>query len=280
MYRPYRRAIQVGVFAMMFIVPLLNVFEVYAVTGTFYAVNIGGLGIADPVVILQAMFAAGRLTPPLLASALFPVFLALLFGRVWCGWACPYHLLADGTAWLRTQFKKILLGKVDNEPLAIAELFKANMSRFGFLMLGTVVAGAIGIPVLNYVSAPGIVSTEAMIFVKERAVSFELGFIVLLLVVELFFFPRFWCRLFCPTGAFLSLFRAPFTLRVATTVKTPKSSCCSGNHCSAACPMGLAAFKEGGNLLCTNCSICIDACRKNDGPGKLRFTGYAERAGR
>lgn len=275
MYRPYRRATQLAVFTIMFLVPVLNLYEIYSVTGTFYAINIGRLGIADPVVIFQSFFASGSLTTLLAAAALFPIVVAMLFGRVWCGWMCPYHLVADGVAWTRAQIRTRLLKKNTWESFAVAGSFKANAWRYGFLILGTATAGAIGIPLLNYVSAPGIISTEAMIFVKERSVSIELAFILLLMLLELLVLPRFWCRLFCPTGAFLPLFRLPFTLRVRTDIAKPKSACCKGNYCTVACPMGLSAFREGNNLLCTNCGRCIDACTANGGPGKLRFRGFS-----
>jgi ferredoxin-type protein NapH len=274
MYGPYRRTVQVIAFALMFAIPILNLYEIYAVTGTFYAVNIGGLGIADPVVILQAIFASGELTVPLMGAALFPVFIALIFGRIWCGWMCPYHLLADAAAWLRRRFRGKGSRLARDEKLVVADSFKANTWRYGFLAAGTLAAGAIGIPVLNYVSAPGILSTEAMILVKERLVSLEFSFIALLFLLELLVFPRFWCRLFCPTGAFIAVFRLPFTLRVGTSIRPPKTPCCKENMCSDACPMGLAPFREGNNLLCTNCGLCIDACRAAEGPGRLKFQGF------
>ena len=265
-YKPYRKLVQAAVFALMFLVPVLNALEIYAITGTFYAINIGRLGIADPSVILQAIFASGELTIPLLGAAMFPILLALLFGRIWCGWMCPYHLLADACAWIRSKVR----GKREPVPLKVADSFKANVCRFGFLILGTAAAGAIGIPILNYVNAPGIVSTEAMILVKERIVSVECVFIAVLLVMELCVAPRFWCRLFCPTGSVVSIFRMPMTLHVASETKTPKAPCCKENYCSSVCPMGLAPFREAQDLLCTNCCLCIDACQSN----RLKLTGF------
>lgn len=265
MFRRWRKLVQVTVFGLMFAIPLLNLYEVYGITGTFYAINIGGLGIADPVVIFQTIFAAGRLTVPLVSATLFPLVLALIFGRVWCGWMCPYHLVADWIAWLRSR-----VWRSRSTAPASFNSFRANLSRYSFLIAGTAVAGAIGIPVLNYFSAPGIISTEAMIFVKERSVSLELLFIVVLLGLELSVLPRFWCRLFCPTGAFISVFRAPFTLHVENVMKPPKNACCQENHCSSVCPMGLNPYNETGNLLCTNCGLCVDACPSR----KLRFRGY------
>lgn len=262
MYRRSRRLVQLTVFALMFAIPLLNLYEIYWITGTFYAITIGGLGIADPVVIFQAIFAAASLTVPLLSAALFPVVLALTFGRIWCGWMCPYSLLSDGAAWLRSKSR--------GSPALGQSSFRSNVFRYAFLMLGTVAAGALGIPILNYLSAPGIISTEAMILIKERSVSVEFALILAILGLELTALPLFWCRLFCPTGAFLSIFRAPFTLRVENVVKNPKSACCKENHCSSVCPMGLQPYHEGSDLLCTNCGLCVDSCPSK----RLRFKGF------
>ena len=272
--RSYSRASQLAVFALMFVIPILNLYEIYAITGTFYAINIGSLGIADPVVILQTIFASRDFAKPLLLSALFPVLLALMLGRVWCGWMCPYHLLSDGASWIRRGFRRRVLRKPECERLLVPSSFTANMIRYGFLLVGCAAAGAIGIPVLNYVSAPGILSTEAMILLREGWFSVEVAFILAILIVELAVFPRFWCRLFCPSGAMIALFRLPFTMRVLTRIKSPRSACCKTKSCSNACPMGLDPFREGGNLLCTNCGRCIDACRSGEGSAQLGFSGF------
>ncbi len=275
-FRPYRRAVQIVCFVMMFIIPVLNMHEIYTITGTYYALNVGGLGMADPAAILQTVFASGEIMPPILISLLFPVLLALVLGRVWCGWMCPYHLLSDGAFRLRTLLRTKLLGRLEAETLAVPGALKANLFRYAFLLAGTAASGAIGIPVLNFVSAPGILSTEAMILVRQHTLSVELGFIVLILGLELLLLPRFWCRLFCPTGACLSLIRAPFTLRVRAAVPNPKAPCCNENACSPACPMGLAPYRQGGNLLCTNCARCIDACRSGKDREVLGFTGFSQ----
>jgi ferredoxin-type protein NapH len=264
-----RRAAQVFVFALMFLIPLANIHEIYAVTGTFYAVNILGLSIADPSAITQSIFAAAKVTIPLLFAALFPIILALLFGRIWCGWMCPYLLVSDLVARARQKFASII-GKSGNKGLPVGKSMKANLYRFGFLIMGTALAGAISVPALNYVNAPGILSTEAMILVKQGLFSVEIIFIAALMGLELTILPRFYCRLFCPTGSVVSLFRIRLTMRVANKGRISEAPCCRENFCSRVCPMGLEPFHEGDDLLCVNCGLCIAACKSN----RLKFQGF------
>ena len=275
MFRPFRRTTQFAVFTFMFLVPLLNYYEIYTITGTFYAINIGGLSIADPAVILQTVFAVGNVAVPILGAILFPVVLALLFGRIWCGWMCPYHIVADATEWVRVHWLARLYKRDQPVSYPVAQSFKANSMRFGFLILGTILAGAIGIPALNFVSAPGILSTEAMILVKEHMISLEFCFIATLVLLELTILPRFWCRLFCPTGSCISVIRMSFTLRVVNELQKIRKPCCKDNFCASACPMGLQPAIEADNLLCTNCARCIDACKERHGTGRLHFHGFS-----
>lgn len=267
-----RRISQLSVFLIMFIIPIVNLYEIYAITGTFYAINIGGLGIADPSAILQSMFSVGQLTPSLLFAALFPLLLALLLGRVWCGWMCPYLLISDITFTIRKRALSIF-GNHSKDEIPCPRTMSANLTRFGFLILGTGLAAAIGIPVLNYVNAPGVISAEAMLLVKEGFFSVEILFIALLIILEITLLPRFWCRLFCPTGSVISVFRTRFTMSVTNKVKSPKNPCCSENHCASVCPMGLAPYKEGSDSLCVNCGLCIDACENH----RLHFHGFSSR---
>jgi ferredoxin-type protein NapH len=274
-FSAYRKITQILVFVIMFLIPVLNLYEIYTLTGTFYAINIGRLGIADPAVIMQAVFASGTLTVPLAGAALFPLLAALLFGRIWCGWLCPYHFVADCAAWVRAKIRPKPATDASTALLPVPGSFRANMFRFGFLIAGTAAAGAIGVPLLNYVNAPGILSTEAMILVKERAVSLEIAFIASLVLLELTVLPRFWCRLFCPTGAVISPVRTPYTLRVVNRMEKLRKPCCTAVACAEVCPMGLTPAIESTDLLCTNCGRCIDACRACNGESRLHFSGFS-----
>lgn len=269
-YSLCRRISQFMALGLMFLIPVLNSYEIYSVTGTFYAVNFGGLGIADPAVILQAIFSAGETSKVLLTAVLIPVIGVVLFGRVWCGWLCPFLLLAEGVDAMRKILGRRRLRWLFRSKVPVPDALSANVVRYGFLIAGTALAGVMGVPLLNYVHTPGILSTEAMLVVRERVVSVEFALIVIILGFQLTIFPKMWCRLFCPTGSVSALFKTSTGLRVVCLSRQTTGSCCRESFCLDVCPMGLAPYREADNLLCVNCGRCIDACRSE----RLVFRGF------
>ena len=49
-----RKIMQFMFLAPLFIVPILNLLEIYFIKGTYISLDIGGLSISDPVAVLQA----------------------------------------------------------------------------------------------------------------------------------------------------------------------------------------------------------------------------------
>ncbi|MBU1122544.1 MAG: 4Fe-4S binding protein [Candidatus Omnitrophota bacterium] len=119
---------------------------------------------------------------------IIPVFLGLLLGQFWCGWLCPFGALQE------------LLGssRFCRQPPKIADK-KARFFKYLFLAIVIIVVAI----------------TRGVDFFKQEPLSVffynPLRFSpdkILALAVLIFsvFFLRFWCRYFCPCGAFLSLF--------------------------------------------------------------------------
>lgn len=253
----YRRCAQLLTLLAIFIIPLLNIYEITFVKGTFYSMDVGDVALADPLAIFQAVFTSGTVTLVMLASVVIPLFLVLLFGRVWCSWFCPYYLLTEVIAWLRGRLA-VLGTKPFSSGYREGSTSRQHFIRYLVLGIGLLLAGIAGFPLLNLVSAPGIISSQALVLVKFRAVTFELAFILLILSLEFFLF-KYWCRLFCPTGVFLSLFQ----WRKGLKVNKLQQDCSHCHTCIRSCPMQISPMTEGNNPLCHNCGICIDICPDN-----------------
>lgn len=255
-----RRIAQISALIAIFVIPFMNVWELYFIKGTFYSMDIGDAAIADPLAVFQSMLASGRISAQMIGSVVIPLALVMLLGRVWCSWFCPYYLL---TEWMEAAGKRLgfKIRKPESSPS------KASRFRFIFLILGLIVMSVIGVPVLNLISAPGIISSQALVAVKFGYVTFELAIVLAILFFELFYY-RYWCRLFCPTGTFLSLFRN----RRGMTVRKVQDECSMCGSCVRVCPAVINPMTEGESLHCHNCGDCIDSCPDNKKRDTLKFT--------
>ncbi|MBC7196490.1 MAG: 4Fe-4S binding protein [Deferribacterales bacterium] len=100
-----RRSIQIFVFLLMFIVPVLNIFEIYFIKGTFYSIDVGSIAMADPLAVFQAIIASKSFTLTMLASIIIPIMLLLIFGRIWCSYMCPYYFITEMIEGLRKKLR-------------------------------------------------------------------------------------------------------------------------------------------------------------------------------
>lgn len=262
MIRRYRRISQLIVFISIFIIPLLNVFEITFVKGTFYSLDIGDIAIADPLSIFQAMISSKSFLMVMLVSTIVPIMLMILLGRIWCSWMCPYYLL---TEFIESIAKKFRI-KLKKPTYSKTRNTRTNATRFITLLIGITLTGIAGIPLLNLISAPGLISSQALVLVKFHYITFEAAFIIFLLFME-FFYYKFWCRYFCPQGTFLSLFRNKKGLRVEKVVE----NCSNCYSCIRTCPMCINPMEDGLNYLCHNCGNCIDVCPDNKKTDTLKF---------
>ncbi|MCL2664382.1 MAG: 4Fe-4S binding protein [Defluviitaleaceae bacterium] len=72
------------------------------------------------------------------------------------------------------------------------------------------------------------------------------------------FVYRFFCRAFCPLGAFYSLFNGAALVRM----RCDKSVCDSCGDCAAACKLKIEPFKAPNAAECIRCGDCAASCAK------------------
>jgi ferredoxin-type protein NapH len=242
-YSTVRKTIQYAVLAGIFIVPILNLLEIYFIRGSFISLDIGSLAIADPVMIFQTAL-TGTLAVTLLATVALPVLMALFFGRIWCSFVCPYTTILD------------LLEKIAPGRKALARKKPAKNSKkiraVIFLAL-LFITGVAGLPLLNLISPSAVLSVQAILIVKKMP-TVELLFIAIAIGLE-FFSLRLICRYICPTGTCLSFFANPRSLRPVYT-----GECLNCGKCAKICPMGVNPIADLPTPFCHNCGKCIDVC--------------------
>ena len=262
-----RRVVQV-IALLIFAVPVLvagwGLFGMYAPTkdvvptpaelpffGTLASSHLGPLTLMDPFATLQVIAASKTFALDWLIGILpLVIFYGLIRGRVFCGCVCPVNLLLEIVDWIR---KKLNL-KVEEAPVPRrAKLFIA----LGVLVLSALVS----VPVFEVITPLSIIN-------KGIVLGSMVGVITLVAIVlaELFWGHRVWCRSLCPLGGF---YQALGKIGLVN-VKIDHDACISCNKCKQAClcdpvilePVVGADATQSVVLAgdCMACGKCIDAC--------------------
>lgn len=244
----WRRAVQASTLVLLALIPFLNKKGITFVSGSLYSLAIGPVWITDPLIGVQTVLTATRLDLALLLSMVIPVVLALVLGRVFCGWACPQNTISELVDALAV---KLGIRRFTPRPAAVP--------RYALLGVILLLLPLTAVPLASFLSAPGIISVQAAQLVSQGAAGLELALIGAIAVCELLLVRRAWCNYVCPVGSFLGIFRSRKTLKV---VFAPDGERVCGKcmACADACGLGLNPVREGLYPQCHNCGACIAAC--------------------
>ena len=217
--------------------------------GSLSSSSIFGINLLDPFAFLQYVVASKSLAlNALLAVLRVLVFYGLIRGRAFCGWTCPVNLLLEIIDWIRLKLK------IKVEERVLPRHAKVYVAA-GVLVLSLVLS----FPVFEALSPISFIN-KGLIFGSL------VGGITLLAVilVELFWGHRVWCRALCPLGGFYEVVGKVGLLNVAIDNET----CIGCNKCKKAClcdPEILDAPVAGEDVIvragdCMLCGKCIEAC--------------------
>lgn len=194
----------------------------------------------------------------LLMAVVFAAFafisLTVLYGRIWCGWACPQTVLTDLTVFrdrargpLRTALA--LLGVALVSALVSADLIWYFVSPYEFYARLT--GHGLG-PVLQGFWA-------------------VLG---LIMFINLAFVRRTFCATVCPYARMQGVLFDGRTLAVGYDAARGEGECMHCDACVRACPVGID-IRKGLQYQCIHCAACADACAGRMGrKGKPSLVGY------
>jgi cytochrome c oxidase accessory protein FixG len=212
-----------------------------------------------------------------LGMVLFIVFIALftvVFGRVFCGWACPQTIFMemlfrkvefwiDGTA----AEQKILA----HGPWNTNKIIKRVTKWLAFWLLSFLIANTF----LAY-----IIGVDELKKMVNEPLALHMGtFTALAIFTTIFFFVYLWmreqiCTVICPYGRMQGVLLDRDSVIVAydygrgekrgkfhKNEERTLGDCIDCAQCVKVCPTGID-IRNGTQLECTNCTACIDACDK------------------
>jgi cytochrome c oxidase accessory protein FixG len=212
-----------------------------------------------------------------LGMVLFIVFIALftvVFGRVFCGWACPQTVFMEMIFrrveyWIEGDAAKQKMLK--QSPWNGEKVAKKLAKWTAFWLMSFIIANTF----LAY-----IIGVDELQKIVTEPLNKNLGsFTSLCTFTTVFFFVYSWlreqvCTVICPYGRMQGVLLDRNSIIVAYDYKRGEQrgkfkknetralgDCIDCAQCVKVCPTGID-IRNGTQLECTNCTACIDACNK------------------
>lgn len=235
------------------------------------------------------IFALGMLT-----FMVFVILFTVVFGRVFCGWACPQ------TIFMEMVFRKIEYW-IDGDAAKQRQLREMpwNAEKIRKRLTKIVVFYALSFLIANFFMAYLIGMDKVKLYIQEGIAAHFGTFITLVIFSAVFFFVYYWfreqaCIVVCPYGRLQGVLLDKNSIVVAYDYvrgeprkkgkrvrdEGEAGDCIDCAACVRVCPTGID-IRNGTQLECVNCTACIDACDEimtsvNKPTGLIRFASETD----
>lgn len=218
----------------------------------------GALG-ACPVGALQAVIGSQHKVTFYVAG--FLIFIGAIFGRLVCGWLCPFGLVQDLLHKIPF-FKKISTFKGDR----VLRFLKYIILLVFVIILPMFLLDGYGISTpyfCKYICPSGMLFGGIPLAAVNEGIRNSVGFLyaykgIILAVTVLLsiIIYRPFCKYICPLGAIYSFFNRISVLRI----RNDENKCIGCKKCERACKMNVKVLSEPDSAECIRCGLCVKSC--------------------
>lgn len=230
----------------------------------------------------------------MIAVIVFVILFTVVFGRVFCGWACPQTIFMEMVFrkieyWIEGDARDQI--KLKKSEWNFTKLFKKTIKHFIFYGIAFIISHAF----LAY-----IIGIDKLFEVVTSPPSENLSGFIALIVFSLLFYWVFSyfreqvCTIVCPYGRLQGVLLDQDSIVIAydykrgeprgklkrNEIRTQNGDCIDCHLCVDVCPTGID-IRDGIQLECVNCTACIDECdtvmdKINKPHGLIRYASLNE----
>ncbi len=183
-----------------------------------------------------------------------------LFGRIWCGWACPQTVFIDR---IFRKIEELIEGasvarkRLDEGPWSVIKVFKKTVKWALFL--------ACSLLITHSFLAYFVGSTTVLTMMQSSPTEHFASFMTIVITTAIILFDFGWfreqfCIIACPYGRLQSVIMDENSLVVGyDKTRGDAGDCIDCYRCVQVCPTGVD-IRRGVQLECIMCTACIDAC--------------------
>jgi ferredoxin-type protein NapH len=226
-------------------------FDIQILEGTLSGSRLLGFHLIDPLAAFQIILSSKIIMVNLIIGVVTIILIYLMFGgRSFCAWICPYHWLAEQGERIHQILKKKKIIKNHTFDRKIRYYF------YGFFLLLALITGFIVFETIN----PVAIISRFIVY----GPSLMLIWVLALLIFEILFSRRAWCRYFCPVSVSYQLMGLVSPLRL----KWDQENCSNCKRCQSVClvphvltdsvNLGKSEYVNASD--CTRCGLCVDIC--------------------
>ena len=198
-------------------------------------------------------------------------FITAVWGRVWCGWACPQTVFIDG---IFRRLEYLIIGShvqqrnLAQAPWDVKKFFKLGVLWTLFIIVSLIIAHSF---LAYFVGADRLVEMTQHNPGQNWTIFIIMAFLTAVFLFDFGWFREQFCIIVCPYGRFQSVLIDDDSLTVSyDTVRgeprkgsvkagETEGDCINCYKCVAVCPTGID-IRNGLQLECIGCTACIDAC--------------------
>jgi cytochrome c oxidase accessory protein FixG len=260
-YHRVRKRFQLVCFAIFVALPFLNLMRFDIPRESFYLAGVE-LRISEFAILFFAMM-----------FAMFSIAaVALLYGRLYCGYACPQMIFSEWSTALEAWSKKWISRKFGGRRDALA--------RAVFYAILGVLSIFLAFVFTSYFVEPLDLIRRLAHFDLQTAGGVTGAAVTLITFLDFTFVRQKFCTTVCPYGYLQGVIQDKQTLLVIYKDGTgDQKVCIECGKCVRVCEMGIDIRHSPYQIECVHCGECVDACedvlRRIGRPGLIHY-GWGE----